>query len=199
MIRDLFYNLEHYLLAGGLVMVPILLVSLVMWVLIIQRMLVLRRLYLKNMNRAMAGQCVAGNQMPAAAFKGANSELVRRFLAQRSHDPALDDFILDEVVVAMTSALDRHLSAIRVLAGVAPLLGLLGTVLGMMETFDVITRFGTGNAKAMAGGISVALISTQTGLMVSIPGLYMAGFLGRRARNLKNRIAATGMYLKRFI
>ncbi len=137
--------------------------------------------------------------MPEEKYQGANSLLVREFLSARSRDPELDDFILDETVVRLGSSLDTHLAVIRILAGVAPLLGLLGTVTGMMSTFDVITIFGTGNAKAMAGGISVALITTQTGLMVSIPGLYMSGFLTKRAQNLKYRIAATGMYLKRFL
>lgn len=196
---ELLFTLEQYIRSGGLVMGPILLVSLVMWLLILNRMLVLRRLYIRNMSRDQAGLCIRDNQDPAPRFQGANSTLVREFLAARSHDPVLDDFILDEIVVAMCAALDRHLAAIRILAGIAPLLGLLGTVMGMMETFDVITRFGTGNAKAMAGGISVALISTQTGLVVSIPGLYMGGFLTRRANNLKTRIAATGMYLKRYL
>jgi biopolymer transport protein ExbB len=51
----------------------------------------------------------------------------------------------------------------------------------------------------MASGISVALVTTQTGLMISIPGLYMSGWLNRRASNLKHRIASTAMYLKPFI
>jgi biopolymer transport protein ExbB len=63
----------------------------------------------------------------------------------------------------------------------------------------VLAVFGTGNAKAMAGGISEALITTQTGLLVAIPGLYMKGFLDRRARNLQQRIAVVGFYLKRLI
>ena len=59
--------------------------------------------------------------------------------------------------------------------------------------------FGTGNAKCMAGGISEALITTQTGLLVAIPGLYMKGFLERRARNLKQRVARAGYYLSRHL
>ncbi len=180
-------------------MIPILTVSFFMWVLIINRMFFLRRLYIKNISRDMAGELVKKNQAPAEKYQGANSLLVREFLAARSNDPELDDFILDETVVRLISKLDSHLAIIRILAGVAPLLGLLGTVTGMMGTFDVITIFGTGNAKAMAGGISVALITTQTGLMVSIPGLYMSGFLSKRAHNVKYRIAATGIYLKRFL
>ena len=97
------------------------------------------------------------------------------------------------------TSLDRHLAVIGVLATVAPLLGLLGTVLGMIATFDIIAIFGTGNAKAMAGGISQALITTQTGLLVAIPGLYMRSFLARRAENLKHRIASMGIYLQRYV
>ena len=136
--------------------------------------------------------------MPHKKYQGVNSLLLREFLSRRTGDRDLDGFILDETVLRLTSELDRYLALIAVLSGVAPLLGLLGTVVGMMSTFEVITVFGTGNARAMAGGISVALITTQTGLLVSIPGLYMSGFLNRRASNLKHRISATGMYLRRF-
>ena len=198
-MRHLFYIIESYMRSGGLVMVPILLVSFFMWLLIINRLIFLRRLHVKNISRHRAGELVRSGTLPDSRYRGVTSLLVRQFLAARSHDPVLDDFILDEIVVGLVSSLDTYLSTIRVLAAIAPLLGLLGTVLGMMGTFDVITIFGTGNARAMAGGISVALVTTQTGLMVSIPGLYMGGFLARRAENLKVRIAATGMYLKQFI
>ena len=199
MIKALFFSIEGYMRDGGVVMIPILLVSFFMWLLIINRLLFLRRLYIRNIPRSRAGELLLTNQMPEDRFQGANSMLVREFLSVRSGDPELDDFILDEVVVRLASSLDAKLAMIQVLAGVAPLLGLLGTVVGMMDTFQVITIFGTGNAKAMAGGISVSLITTQTGLMVSIPGLYMSGFLTKRASNLKYRISATGIYLKRFL
>ncbi|MBU1342269.1 MAG: MotA/TolQ/ExbB proton channel family protein [Proteobacteria bacterium] len=199
MIKELLSSIENYIRAGGVVMIPILVISFCMWILIINRLLFLHRLYVKNISRDRAGRLVKTNQWPEDKYQGINSVLVRQFLAARSHDPVLDGFILDETVVKLVSSLDSYLGAIRVMAGIAPLLGLLGTVIGMMETFDVITIFGTGNAKAMAGGISVALITTQTGLMVSIPGLYMSGFLTKRANNLKYKIAATGMYLSRFL
>jgi len=199
MIKELLFSIESYIRSGGAVMIPILTISFFMWLLILNRVLFLHRLYVKNISRDQAGELVKNNQEPDDRFQGANSLLVREFLLARSNNPELDDFILDETVVRLVSSLDTYLATIRILAGVAPLLGLLGTVVGMMGTFDVITIFGTGNAKAMAGGISVALITTQTGLMVSIPGLYMSGFLTKRANNLKYRIAATGMYLKRFL
>ena len=196
---NLIINFTDYLQAGGVVMVPILVVSLIMWVLIINRTLFMRRLFFKNMPRRKAGEFVRKNRMPDGQYQGINALLVREFLANRSGNPKVDGFILDETVMRLVSAMDSYLAVIAVLSGVAPLLGLLGTVTGMMVTFDVITIFGTGNAKAMAGGISEALITTQTGLLVSIPGLYMSGFLSRRAGNLKNRLTATGMYLKRYL
>jgi biopolymer transport protein ExbB len=196
---QLFYAVLEYLKTGGPVMIPILLVSLFMWFLIIDRVLFLRRLFFKNIPRVEAGKYVQNNQIPEQKFRGVNATLVREFLSKRTGDKDLDDFILDEVVLRMTSSVEKYLTLIAVLSQLAPLLGLLGTVTGMMVTFDVITVFGTGNAKAMAGGISEALITTQTGLLVSIPGLYMSGFLHKRSVNLKHRIAATGMYLKRFL
>ena len=193
------FHMESYIRSGGVVMFPILGVSFIMWTLIINRVHVMRKLFIKNIPRMEAGQLIRENRMPHKKYQGVNSLLLREFLSRRTGDRDLDGFILDETVLRLTSELDRYLALIAVLSGVAPLLGLLGTVVGMMSTFEVITVFGTGNARAMAGGISVALITTQTGLLVSIPGLYMSGFLNRRASNLKHRISATGMYLRRFL
>jgi len=198
---EFFYQMTAYIRSGGVVMVPILCVSLVMWILIFNRLFFLHRLYVKNMPRALAGELAMNNQWPEKKYRGANAYLVREFLSRRSPvpDPDLDERILDETVMVLTASLDQYLSVIGVLSAVTPLMGLLGTVVGMMETFDVITVFGTGNVRAMASGISVALVTTQTGLMISIPGLYMSGWLNRRASNLKHRIASTAMYLKPFI
>jgi biopolymer transport protein ExbB len=196
---DFFYHMANYIRAGGIVMVPILMVSFFMWVLIFNRIMFVQKLYGKNISRQEAGKLLCSNQLPDKKYTGANSLLLREFFKFRSFDKELDDFILDETVLRLTGSMDQYLSAIAMLSAVAPLLGLLGTVIGMMDTFDVITLYGTGNARAMAGGISVALITTQTGLMVSIPGLYMSGWLGRRSQNIKSRIATTGIYLKRFL
>ncbi len=196
---EFFYHMANYIRAGGIIMVPILLVSFAMWVLIFNRVIFMHRLYIKNISRKEAGELVRTGRLPHEKSRGINSLLVREFYKQRSYDRVLDDFLLDEAVLNITGSMDKYLAVISVLSGIAPLLGLLGTVIGMMDTFDVITVFGTGNARAMAGGISIALITTQTGLMVSIPGLYMSGWLRRRAQNLKSRAAATGIYLKRYI
>ncbi len=181
-------------------MAPLFFVSVVMWVLIVNRALFLRRMWAKNMNRKAAGDCVLQNQPPdPARFRGATALLVTRFIKSRTGEAMADRFILDEMVLTLVKSFDQRLSSIGVLARIAPLLGLLGTVLGMVGTFDILHEFGTGNSRALAGGISEALITTQTGLLIAIPGLYIHGFFIRRAENLKHRVASLGIYLKRFV
>lgn len=195
-----YLRLEDYIDAGGVTMLPLVLVSLGMWLLIVERALFFRRLYRKNMPLQQALAHIRDNRLPDPShYRGVVSLLVARFIQRRSHDRLLDRFILDETVVFINRSLTDYLAIIGVLAAIAPLLGLLGTVTGMIGTFDVLSVFGTGNAKGMAGGISEALITTQTGLMVAIPGLYMKGFLDRRARNLQQRVARAGYYLRRQI
>ena len=76
---------------------------------------------------------------------------------------------LDEAILNQIPRLERGLSTISILAAVAPLLGLLGTVVGMIDTFQAITLFGTGDPRTMSSGISQALVTTQLGLTVAIP------------------------------
>lgn len=94
--------------------------------------------------------------------------------------------IISESILHETPNLDRFGSAIMVMAAVAPLLGLLGTVTGMISTFDIITEFGTGNPKLLSGGISEALITTELGLIVAIPSLLFGNLLGGWADRIKD-------------
>ena len=80
--------------------------------------------------------------------------------------------------------MQRGLGLLKLLAAVAPLLGLLGTVTGMILTFQSITLFGTGDPKLMAGGISQALVTTVLGLIVAIPLLFSHTLLASRSRTL---------------
>jgi hypothetical protein len=80
--------------------------------------------------------------------------------------------------------LQRMLPFIAVSASAAPLLGLLGTVTGIINTFKLITVFGTGDVKTLSSGISEALITTEFGLIVAIPALLLHAFLSRRARGV---------------
>lgn len=91
---------------------------------------------------------------------------------------------LDEAVLKEVPRLESGLSALKILAAVGPLLGLLGTVTGMIITFQQITLFGTGDPKLMAGGISQALVTTVMGLVMAIPLLLLHSFLQTRSRDL---------------
>ena len=74
----------------------------------------------------------------------------------------------------------RHVLAIQTLTNILPMLGLLGTVSGMIAVFDVITEFGSGNTRGMAAGISRALVTTMAGLLTALSGLYFASYLENR-------------------
>ncbi|MDJ0699349.1 MAG: MotA/TolQ/ExbB proton channel family protein [Woeseiaceae bacterium] len=95
---------------------------------------------------------------------------------------------LDEQLAEEASLLNRGLATVAVLAAVSPLLGLLGTVTGMIETFQSITLFGTGDPKLMSGGISQALVTTQLGLAVAIPLVLFHSLLTGRVNRLVERL-----------
>ena len=89
-----------------------------------------------------------------------------------------------EAILRRQPGIERFGASITVFAAVAPLLGLLGTVTGIISTFDVITEFGTGDPKLLSGGISEALVTTELGLMVAIPTLLIGTLLSGRAQSL---------------
>ena len=91
---------------------------------------------------------------------------------------------IDEAIMKNTSHLDRGIQAIKILAAVAPLLGLLGTVTGMIGTFQAITLFGTGDPKLMAGGISQALVTTVLGLIAAIPLVLLHSLISNRSKSI---------------
>ncbi|MGD2129846.1 MAG: MotA/TolQ/ExbB proton channel family protein [Lysobacterales bacterium] len=111
-----------------------------------------------------------------------------RVLAVYSDNPDSDletlELKLDEAILRETAPIETGLSFVKVLYVVAPLLGLLGTVVGMIATFQMITLFGTGDPRMMAGGISTALVTTVLGLVVAIPLTLFHSFLQGRAKAL---------------
>ncbi|MDZ4728662.1 MAG: MotA/TolQ/ExbB proton channel family protein [Xanthomonadales bacterium] len=111
-----------------------------------------------------------------------------RVLAVYTDNPNTDietlELKLDEAILRETAPIETGLSFIKVLYVVAPLLGLLGTVVGMIATFQMITLFGTGDPRMMAGGISTALVTTVLGLIVAIPLTLFHSFLQGKAKAL---------------
>jgi biopolymer transport protein ExbB len=111
-----------------------------------------------------------------------------RVLAVYADNPDTDietlELKLDEAILRESAPIETGLSFIKVLYVVAPLLGLLGTVVGMIATFQMITLFGTGDPRMMAGGISTALVTTVLGLVVAIPLTLLHSFLQGKAKAL---------------
>lgn len=188
----------EYLKQGGWTMIPLIGFSLLMWMFILERWWSYRLLESRDIKITRAVKAVAEGSYKGVR-EGLRARLVRDYLDRRAGDSDVDRRVLQECVLGLRNSLKNRLAAIAVLASVAPLLGLLGTVLGMIETFDVISVFGTGNARAMAGGISVALVTTQSGLIIAIPGLFISGALARRARRLENRLDEVAVILDRHI
>jgi biopolymer transport protein ExbB len=101
-----------------------------------------------------------------------------------AHDVETLSLKLDEAILREMPKLERGLITLAILAAVAPMLGLLGTVSGMIETFQSITLFGTGDPKLMSGGISQALVTTELGLAVAIPLLLIHSGLSSKSNRL---------------
>ena len=103
--------------------------------------------------------------------------------------------ILDEFIINYTGKLEWGANWVKFFAAVAPLLGLLGTVIGMIETFQAITLFGTGDPKQMAGGISQALVTTMLGLIVAAPLLGLYTYISQKVSNLSQVLEEKASYL----
>lgn len=193
---DFLTQTYEYLRPGGLIMTPLILASCWMWVLIIERLLWFGGQARADISLKQAMDALNGAPLPPGA-RGLRADLVAAFLRERTGKRDIDVRVLERHAMRSRPEIRGSLAIIATLAAVSPLFGLLGTVTGMITTFDVISLFGTGNAKAMAGGISEALITTQSGLMAAIPGLIMLVFLTRRATRLEGRLNETISTLKR--
>ncbi|BCX81229.1 biopolymer transport protein ExbB [Methylomarinovum caldicuralii] len=149
---------------GGSLLWVILALSCLLWTLILERLDFLRRLWPRLHCRILQ------NWRPP--MKPAVAERKRQAVLLQAEVRLAAPLVL---IDALTQAL--------------PLLGLLGTVTGMIKVFDVLTVFGTANARAMAAGISEALITTLAGLVTALSGLWLASYLRQRARAERDRLA----------
>lgn len=105
-------------------------------------------------------------------------------------DPFHEQRIKRSLVAQYFAQLFRGLKTVDVLTQILPLLGLLGTVSGMIKVFEVINAFGAGNARGMAAGISEALITTMAGLITALSGLFFAANLEARARHARQQFTS---------
>lgn len=126
-----------------------------------------------------------------------------RVMQVKDANPNLDtetlELKLSESILRELPKLSSMLTLIKIISVVAPLIGLLGTVTGMINTFQAITLFGTGDPKLMAGGISQALVTTVLGLVVAIPMVFIFAYLNSRSKNIINILQqeSTGIIAQR--
>lgn len=139
-----------------------------------------------------AGDMAAAEAKAKALPKPAD-ELILTGLDSVNEPKEILEEVLVEKIVEIQPKLERLLPIIQVTAATAPLLGLLGTVTGMINTFKLITIFGTGDAKQLSGGISEALITTEFGLIVAIPSLIAFAILNRYAKSTLSNLEKLAM------
>ena len=128
-------------------------------------------------------------------FKGSTARVIRATLRNITSDREHIEDIITENILNENRALDRFANFILVIAAVAPLLGLLGTVTGMINTFDIITVHGTGDPKLLSGGISEALVTTMLGLIVAIPLLLLGNLSNGWAENIKDSMEQSALHV----
>lgn len=176
---------------------PLMAVSLWLWALVLAKLLWLWEAGREGLELSEAVDHLQSGQVPRP--RGPRSRALAVFMVLR-HGHVKSDLLWWQVAVRrQVPRLWRHVNTVMVLAAVAPLLGLLGTVTGMIDTFQVIRFFGTSNAQALSAGISQALITTQTGLLVAIPGLFAGYFLRRQARKLQQSLDSFQQGLDRWL
>ncbi len=172
--------------SGGILVWPILLVGLVAFLLSLERFFFLSRVK-SNTDRVM-GKIVKlvevgdfGQSLELVENrKGPVFRVLAAGLAARKATRDVLESVLEEAILKELPRLEKFLPTLQVLAAIAPLLGLLGTVTGMINTFQVITVYGAGDPRMMSGGISEALITTKLGLTVAIPIILLHTWFARR-------------------
>ncbi len=163
---NFFDAINNFLQMGGTLLWVILFVSILLWTLIAERLLFFKFYY------------------PQLHLDWLNSWEER---SDKTSKTAL--FIREAIISQAKINMTKTLPIIKMLIALCPLLGLLGTVTGMIHVFDVLAITGTGNARAMASGISQATVPTMAGMVIAISGLYFNKLIEERVSNETHRLA----------
>jgi len=166
-VREYLELMRDFFESGGFVLGVIFVVSLLLWALIVERYVYLRLVYPKDLRQLVEAWHRRSDQTSWFAHK-----------------------IRLALIYDMATRLTRSQALIKSLIAICPLLGLLGTVTGMISVFDVMAVLGTDNARAMGSGISMATIPTMAGLVVALSGLFFSARLRQLAALEGQRLAA---------
>jgi biopolymer transport protein ExbB len=184
------------LISGGPVMIPLGVLSMVALAIIIERLWILRRgNFLQAATVQTLSGLLAGSKFRAAVdfchrHPGPFTDLVTALIENRTAPYEELKEILEDTGRLQLMSLQRGLPALATIVAGAPLLGLLGTVIGMIKIFSVVATSGSGITEQLSSGISQALITTATGLVIAIPALFTYSYLESRAVAILSDIEA---------
>jgi biopolymer transport protein ExbB len=151
-------SIRDFMTLGGDVLWAIMLVLFLMWTFILERIWYFYKV-----------------------FPGTRSNIVRTWEARSDTTSWYARQIRDGLISEASISLTQNLSFIKALIAICPLMGLMGTVTGMITVFDVMTYSGGGNARAMAGGVSMATVPTMAGMVAALSGVYFGTWLEHKA------------------
>ena len=160
MFYDAYIAIVQFIEMGGNVLYLIAALTFLMWTLIFERVWYYR-----------------------TAHKQEVGELIDRWKARTDKTSWRAEGIRQAMISRVAGHLNHSLPVIKSLVGLCPLLGLMGTVTGMIEVFDSMAFFGSGNARAMASGVSKATIPTMAGMVVALSGVFAVTYLNRESSN----------------
>lgn len=176
--------------SGGWIMLPIVACSIIAVAIVAERLWTLRPSRISPPHLlAQVWRWLQDEQMDSAKFNQLRTgsplgQILAAGLANSRHGREMMKESIQEAGVKVVSELERYLTPLGTIAAITPLLGLLGTVLGMIEIFSAFMGSGMANAPQLAGGIAKALVTTAAGLFVAIPAVFFHRFLERRVEEL---------------
>lgn len=176
--------------AGGWLMLPIILCSIVSLAICIERFWTLRSVKVAppglfiDVRARVAGQQVSADYLRSLQQGSPLGRVLAAGLASHQQGREIMKETIEEVASQVVHDLERYLNVLGTIAAITPLLGLLGTVVGMIREFTALQQEGVGSAALVAGGISEALITTAAGLTVAIPTIFLHRFFHRRVDDL---------------
>lgn len=192
---------------GGIVMWPLLIFSLVALTFLVERGIALRRAkinvneFLSKIRKALlVNRDVRAAVKVCEEYKGPVASVVKAALLKYGHPKEEIEKGIESAAVFESGRLERGLMVLSTTANVAPMLGFLGTVAGMIQSFDTLASQGLTNPGAVAAGISVALITTATGLTIAIPAqLGYNYFMSRINKFMRDIETSSNMLLETFV
>ena len=187
----------HYLEVGGPILWVLVVISIGAFAVVLERIVFFARNE-KNIGDTFKDEIlslVANKKIDEAIAlcdtkKSCVASAVKKFLqkAPKGIDVQDYEFILKEITIKETSPYESKLNLLASVISISPMLGLLGTVTGMIRAFTNISKYGTGDAAIVADGIAEALLTTAAGLMIAIPVIVVYNYLNRRLEKMENEI-----------